>query len=87
VASTSREIDAFKSRPARKPDCVSPFEDDGVSDMSIYRWERDPKLNFPAPIRVARRRYWKLSDLVRWEQAKLLIPPSRGTRARRAAAN
>jgi hypothetical protein len=37
LASTSREIDAFKSRPARKPDCVSPFEDDGVSDMSIPR--------------------------------------------------
>ena len=40
-----------------------------VSDMSIWRWLRDPHLKFPQPIIINRRRYWRLSELVSWEHA------------------
>lgn len=31
----------------------------GVSEMSIWRWLRDERLGFPAPIRINGRRYWR----------------------------
>ena len=45
----------------------------GVSDMSLWRWLRDPKLGFPAPIKIHNRRYWKLSDLQAWEATRSTI--------------
>jgi predicted DNA-binding transcriptional regulator AlpA len=42
----------------------------GVSEMSINRWLRNPKLNFPKPIYIGRFRYWRLSDLTRWERER-----------------
>jgi hypothetical protein len=39
----------------------------GISDMSLWRWERNPEMGFPAPITINRRRYWRLTDLERWE--------------------
>lgn len=41
-----------------------------VTDMTIYRWERDGRLNFPVPLWINRRRYWRLADLVAWESSK-----------------
>ena len=37
----------------------------GVSDMSLWRWLRDPKLGFPRPMRINGRRFWKLTSLRR----------------------
>ncbi len=42
----------------------------GVSDMTIWRWQHDPKLNFPAPIYIARRRYWREGDVIAWLDAQ-----------------
>ena len=42
----------------------------GVSDMSLWRWLHDPKLGFPAPIKIHKRRYWKLADLQAWEASR-----------------
>lgn len=42
----------------------------GVSDMSLWRWLRDETLDFPAPILIHRRRYWKLADLETWEKSR-----------------
>jgi predicted DNA-binding transcriptional regulator AlpA len=42
----------------------------GVSDMWIFRRLADDP-EFPKPIVVKRRRYWKLSDLLRWERKHL----------------
>ncbi len=42
----------------------------GVSDMSLWRWLRDPELGFPAPIKIHKRRYWKLAELEAWEESK-----------------
>lgn len=39
----------------------------GVSAMCIWRWMRDPRVLFPAPIQINRRNYWKFGDLRRWQ--------------------
>jgi predicted DNA-binding transcriptional regulator AlpA len=42
----------------------------GVSDMSLWRWLRDDALGFPQPIRINRRRFWRLSELKAWEASR-----------------
>jgi predicted DNA-binding transcriptional regulator AlpA len=42
----------------------------GVSDMTIWRWLNDPALNFPKPIYIARRRYWKEAEVTAWLDAQ-----------------
>lgn len=37
------------------------------SDMTLWRWLADEDLGFPQPLRIQRRRFWRLSDLQRWE--------------------
>jgi predicted DNA-binding transcriptional regulator AlpA len=46
----------------------------GVSDMSIFRWLRKEELQFPQPIRINGRRFWKLTELEEWEATR----PTRG---------
>jgi predicted DNA-binding transcriptional regulator AlpA len=58
----------------------------GVSDMSLWRWLNDKELNFPKPLVINKRRYWRIVDLVAWERAqadKSATP--RGAVAERAA--
>ena len=43
----------------------------GVTQMSLWRWLRDPELKFPQPIRIGRFRYWRLSDLIEWERSRV----------------
>jgi predicted DNA-binding transcriptional regulator AlpA len=38
----------------------------GVSDMSLWRWLNDDAMNFPKPIYIARRRYWREADVIQW---------------------
>jgi predicted DNA-binding transcriptional regulator AlpA len=43
----------------------------GISDVTIWRWVRDPRVNFPAPIKAnGRHRLWKLADLEAWEASR-----------------
>lgn len=51
--------------PARKV-----WERYGITDVTLWRWLRDPKLNFPPPIKINRRRYWKISVLQEWEKSQ-----------------
>ena len=37
-----------------------------VSDMTIWRWLNNPAMNFPQPIYIGRRRYWKEADILDW---------------------
>jgi predicted DNA-binding transcriptional regulator AlpA len=39
----------------------------GVSAMCIWRWMRDPRVQFPAPVKINHRSYWRLGDLRRWQ--------------------
>jgi len=47
-----------KKLPARKV-----CERYGVCDRTVDRWVADPKLNFPKPMRVNKRRYWDEGEL------------------------
>lgn len=38
----------------------------GISDMSLWRWLKDPDLGFPRPVVISRRRYWREADVSAW---------------------
>lgn len=42
----------------------------GVSSMSLHRWLNDPNMDFPKPIYIARRRYWREADVIEWLEAR-----------------
>ena len=38
------------------------------SNMCLWRWQRDPKVNFPAPdLVINHRRYWYAGTIRRWK--------------------
>ncbi len=39
-----------------------------VTDMCIWRWLRDPRVQFPQPVKINKRNYWRLGDLRRWQE-------------------
>ncbi|KEP68010.1 prophage CP4-57 regulatory [Thioclava dalianensis] len=41
-----------------------------VSDMTIWRWLHDAELDFPKPIYIARRRYWREAEVLAWLDAQ-----------------
>lgn len=42
-----------------------------VCSMTLYRWQRDEKVGFPKPLIIAgRRKLFKASDLLAWEQRR-----------------
>lgn len=41
-----------------------------ISDVTLWRWERETGLGFPAPVRVRRRKYWRLGELLEFERAQ-----------------
>jgi predicted DNA-binding transcriptional regulator AlpA len=45
-----------------------------VTAMTVWRWLRSKTLNFPKPITINRRRYWRLQDLVSWERERATAP-------------
>lgn len=43
----------------------------GVSRMSIHRWERDPEVNLPKPVRIRGQRFYPVVEIDAWlEQAR-----------------
>lgn len=42
----------------------------GVSDMTLWRWLADRALNFPKPIYIARRRYFREAEILEWIDAR-----------------
>jgi predicted DNA-binding transcriptional regulator AlpA len=42
----------------------------GISDMTLWRWQRHKRLGFPNPTRINTRKYWLLSDLTAWERRR-----------------
>lgn len=41
-----------------------------ISDMTLWRWLNDPKLHFPRPIVINRRRLFPRAELETWERAR-----------------
>lgn len=42
----------------------------GVSDMTLHRWLHREDLDFPKPIYIGRRRYWRESEVLAWLDAQ-----------------
>ena len=38
----------------------------GVTNMTIWRWERNVRLAFPTPSVINARRYWNRNDINSW---------------------
>jgi predicted DNA-binding transcriptional regulator AlpA len=38
-----------------------------VSTMCLWRWMRDERVRFPAPVKINSRNYWRVGDLRRWQ--------------------
>jgi hypothetical protein len=39
-------------------------------NRTIARWLDDPELNFPKPIYIRKRRYWRENELAAWERSQ-----------------
>lgn len=42
----------------------------GVSDMSLWRWLNEPSYDFPKPIYIGSRRYWREIEVLAWLDAR-----------------
>lgn len=42
---------------------------DGKSKMTLYRWCKDPDLNFPKPVKIRGQNYWLVSELDAYDSA------------------
>ncbi|MBO9168339.1 DNA-binding protein [Rhizobium sp. L245/93] len=42
----------------------------GITDMTLWRWARDEKMEFPKPLVINRRKLFKQIELEAWEQSK-----------------
>ena len=38
----------------------------GISDMTLWRWLDNSEMNFPRPIYIGRRRYWREVEIYDW---------------------
>lgn len=43
----------------------------GISRVSLWRYVNDPELDFPQPIVVRTRRFWKEDDLANWVESRV----------------
>lgn len=41
-----------------------------VSDMTLWRWLNDAASDFPKPIYIGRRRFWREADLASWLESR-----------------
>jgi hypothetical protein len=41
-----------------------------IADRTLDRWLANPALNFPKPVVINKRRYWRLGALVSWERTR-----------------
>ena len=41
-----------------------------VSDMTIWRWLNDPAMDFPKPVYIGNRRYWREAEIIEWLDAQ-----------------
>lgn len=55
-----------------------------ISDRTVDRWLMRPELNFPQPIRISGRRYWREAEITAWERTRAgttgSVPPCSGER-------
>lgn len=44
-----------------------------ISEMTLWRWENSETLDFPKPIVVNRRKFFREEDLTNWERARVQV--------------
>jgi predicted DNA-binding transcriptional regulator AlpA len=44
-----------------------------ISEMTMWRWEQNLDLNFPKPMVVGRRKYFKEEELTAWERDRAKV--------------
>lgn len=37
-----------------------------ISRVTLWRYQNDPELEFPQPVVLRKRRYWREDDLTKW---------------------
>ena len=42
----------------------------GISDMTLWRWLDNPELDFPRPVYIGRRRFWREAEIIAWLEAR-----------------
>ena len=41
-----------------------------ITPMTLWRWDHDPDVNFPKPLRIKKRKYRDESELEVWERTR-----------------
>lgn len=44
-----------------------------VTDRTIDRWLADPRVNFPKPLVIQRRRFWRLAEIENFERQRAAL--------------
>jgi hypothetical protein len=44
-----------------------------ISPLTLWRWTRDPKLCFPIPLVINRRRFFKRAEIEAWERDRIRL--------------
>ena len=44
-----------------------------ISEMTLWRWENNDTLEFPKPIVVNRRKFFREEDLTNWERTRVKV--------------
>ncbi|MDM8167016.1 AlpA family phage regulatory protein [Roseovarius sp.] len=42
----------------------------GISSMTLHRWLHNPDLDFPRPIYIGNRRYWRETEIIEWLESR-----------------
>lgn len=45
----------------------------GISEMTMWRWEKNRDLSFPKPMRVGRRKFYREDELTAWERERAKV--------------
>ena len=69
------EIDTIINALKRKPENEYITANDvcarySITSMTLWRWLNKPDVNFPKPIVISKRRYFRLVDILAWENSK-----------------
>ena len=46
----------------------------GISDMTLRRWTKDTRVNFPAPVMIRGRKFYREDQLDAWSAENLQSP-------------
>ena len=43
----------------------------GICDVTLYRWQNDPRMNFPKPMVINRRKFFREDEIAAWERERV----------------